>query len=55
MALSIADRLDSMPIGDLAVKKTLCRLLKDDSKKSKSLQGHISKNIMDDTFLINAE
>lgn len=29
--------------------------LQDDGKKSKYLAGHISKNIMDDTFLVNAE
>jgi len=29
--------------------------LADDGKKSKYLAGHIDKNVMDDTFLVNAE
>jgi len=29
--------------------------LQNDGKKSKYMAGHISKNIMDDTFLVNAE
>ena len=58
IALAVAGKLESMPIEDLAVKKDVMQIiesLEDDGKKSKYLQGHIDKNIMDDTFLVNAE
>lgn len=58
IALAVAGRLESIPVADQAVKKDVMQIihsLEDDGKKSKYLQGHISKNIMDDTFLVNAE
>ena len=46
------------PQDETAGKKDVLEIienLQDDGKKSQYLQGHISKNIMDDTFLVNAE
>jgi hypothetical protein len=58
IGLAVAARLETVPVEDQGIKKDVMQIiesLQDDGKKSKYLAGHISKNIMDETFLVNAE